>query len=115
MLAEVHIAAGKFDLAHEMCVRCIKYNKSCARAWEHMGAIMEREQSYANAAENYENAWRHDNEAVCRVGYKLAFNLLKCKEYVRAIDVCHKVLAQDADYPKIRHDVLEKAWQGLRP
>lgn len=49
------------------------------------------------------------------MGYKLAFNLLKCKEYVRAIDVCHKVLAQDADYPKIRHDVLEKAWQGLRP
>ena len=69
----------------------------------------------ANAAENYENAWKHDNEAVARVGYKLAFNLLKCKEYVKAIDVCHKVLAQDADYPKIRNDVLEKAWQGLRP
>lgn len=115
MLAEVHIQAGKFDLAHEMCVRCIKYNKSCARAWEHMGAIMEREQSYANAAENYENAWKHDNEAVSRVGYKLAFNLLKCKDYVRAIDVCHKVLAVDNEYPKIRQEVLEKAWQGLRP
>ena len=115
MLAEVHIQAGKFDLAHEMCVRCIKYNKSCARAWEHMGAIMEREQSYANAAENYENAWKHDNEAVSRVGYKLAFNLLKCKDYVRAIDVCHKVLAVDSEYPKIRQEVLEKAWAGLRP
>jgi tetratricopeptide repeat protein 21B len=34
---------------------------------------------------------------------------------VDAIDVCHKVLQQFPDYPKIRKDVLEKARQALKP
>ena len=38
----------------------------------------------------------------------------KSKRYVEAIDVCHKVLSQYPDYPKIRKDVLEKARQALR-
>jgi tetratricopeptide repeat protein 21B len=50
-----------------------------------------------------------------QVGYKLAFNYLKAKRYVDAIDVCHKVIKAFPEYPKIRKDILEKARIGLRP
>lgn len=49
---------GKYDLAQELCKRCLKYNKSCSRALEHMGHIMEREQAYQDAADYYEKAWK---------------------------------------------------------
>ncbi len=52
---------------------------------------MEREQSYKDAADHYELAWRHEACSSAGVGYKLAFNYLKAKRFVEAIDVCHKV------------------------
>jgi Tfp pilus assembly protein PilF len=58
---------GKFDLAQDLCQKCLKYNKSCAKAWEMMGAIMEREQSYKDAADHYEKAWKHENQASAQV------------------------------------------------
>lgn len=70
---------------------------------------------HQDAAAHYENAWKYENEASAAVGYKLSFNYLKAKKYVDAIDVCHKVLTQFPDYPKIRKDVLEKSRQALRP
>ena len=47
-------------------------------------------------------------------GYKLAFNHLKAKKYVEAIDVCHKVLEKHPSYPKIRREILDKARLSLR-
>jgi len=114
MLSDVYIGGGKYDLAEELCKRCLQSNKSCAKAWEFLGVVKEKEMSYRDAASHYENAWKHENEASAAVGYKLSFNYLKAKKYVDAIDVCHKVLKQYPDYPKIRKDVLEKARQALR-
>ncbi|GFH29125.1 tetratricopeptide repeat protein 21B [Haematococcus lacustris] len=76
---------------------------------------MEREQAYKDAAEHYEAAWKHESQASAAVGYKLAFNYLKAKRFVEAIDVCHKVIKAFPDYPRIRKDILEKARQGLKP
>ena len=115
MLADVYIGGGKYDLAEELWRRCLASNKSCAKAWEFLGVVKEKEMSYKDAASHYENAWKYENEASAAVGYKLSFNYLKAKKYVDAIDVCHKVLQQFPDYPKIRKDVLEKARQALRP
>lgn len=58
LLADIHIQGGKFDLAQDLCKRCLKYNKSCGKAWESLGQIMEREQSYQDAAHHYEQAWK---------------------------------------------------------
>merc|ERR1711988_1483744 len=115
MLSDVYIAGGKYDLAEELCRRCLASNKSCAKAWEFLGIVKEQELSYKDAASHYENAWKYENEASAAVGYKLSFNYLKAKKYVDAIDVCHKVLTLYPDYPKIGKDVLEKACQSLRP
>ncbi|KAK9829513.1 hypothetical protein WJX72_006291 [[Myrmecia] bisecta] len=115
LLADIHIQGGKFDLAQELCKKCLKHNASCAKAWESLGAILEREQAYKDAAEQYEHAWRHESEASPAIGYKLAFNYLKARRFVDAIDVCHKVLKAYPEYPKIRKDILDKARANLRP
>ncbi|KXZ45770.1 hypothetical protein GPECTOR_50g563 [Gonium pectorale] len=115
LLADIHIQGGKYDLAQDLCQKCLKYNKSCAKAWEIMGQIMEREQAYKDAADHYENAWKHENQASAQVGFKLAFNYLKAKRFVEAVDVCHKVIKAFPDYPKIRKEILEKARMGLKP
>lgn len=37
--------------------------QSCCKAYEYMGFIMEREQSYKDAATNYELAWKYSHHA----------------------------------------------------
>jgi len=115
LLADIHIQGGKYDLAQDLLKKCLTANKSCCRAWELMGLIYEKEQSYRDAADCYENAWRLVNESAPDIGYKLAFNYLKAKRFVNAIDVTQKVLASTPQYPRIRKDILEKARSALRP
>lgn len=114
LLADIYIQSGKYDLAGQLCHLAKDYNRSCCKAWELVGLIYEREQSYKDAAQNYEKAWELCNQANPAVGYRLAFNYLKAKRYVEAINVCNVVLEKSPDYPKIRKEVLEKAWQSLR-
>ena len=113
ILADLYIGGGKYDLAEELCRRCLGANKSCAKAWEFLGYVKEKEMSYKDAASHYESAWRLATEREASLGYKLSFNYLKAKKYVDAIDVCHKVLEHFPDYKGIRKDVLEKARQAL--
>ncbi|XP_020826210.1 tetratricopeptide repeat protein 21A isoform X1 [Phascolarctos cinereus] len=115
LLADVYCQSGKFDIASELLRRCVQYNKSCCKAYEYMGLIMEKEQSYKDAASNYELAWKYGNRANPSIGFKLAFNYLKDKRFVEAIEVCHSVLKEHPNYPKIREDILEKAQGSLRP
>jgi len=56
-----------------------------------MGFIMEKEQSFKSAADNYEMAWKYGNKNNPHIGYKLGFNYLKAKRYVDAIDIAHHV------------------------
>ncbi|XP_049726818.1 tetratricopeptide repeat protein 21A isoform X1 [Elephas maximus indicus] len=114
LLADIYCQSGKFDLASELLQRCVQYNKSCSKAYEYMGFIMEKEQSYKDAATNYELAWKYSHHAHPSVGFKLAFNYLKDKRFVEAVEVCHSVLQEYPNYPKIREEILEKAQGSLR-
>ncbi|XP_068876877.1 tetratricopeptide repeat protein 21B isoform X2 [Aphelocoma coerulescens] len=114
LLADIYIQSAKYDMAGELLKRCLRHNRSCCKAYEYMGYIMEKEQAYKDAAINYEIAWKYGNQTNPTVGYKLAFNYLKGKRYVDAIDVCHKVLKAHPDYPKIRKEILDKARASLR-
>uniref|UniRef100_A0A8C8SR38 Tetratricopeptide repeat domain 21A n=1 Tax=Pelusios castaneus TaxID=367368 RepID=A0A8C8SR38_9SAUR len=114
LLSDVYCKSGKYDLATEQLKRCLQYNKSCSKAYEYLGFIMEKEQAYKDAAANYELAWKYSNQANPAVGFKLAFNYLKDKKYVEAIEVCHDVLKICPSYPKIREEILEKAQAALR-
>nr|XP_036870432.1 tetratricopeptide repeat protein 21A isoform X2 [Manis javanica] len=115
LLADIYCQGSKFDLASELLRRCVHYNKSCYRAYEYMGFITEKELSYVDAAANYELAWKYSHHANPGIGFKLAFNYLKGKRFVEAIEVCHHVLTKYPDYPKIREEILEKARRSLRP
>eukprot|EP00736_Rhodelphis_marinus_P011266 Rmarinus@m.19544 len=114
LLSDIYVNNGKYDLAQELCKRCLNKNRMCSKAAEYMGLIMEKEQAYRDAADYYEQAWRFENESSASVGYKLAFNYLKAKRFVSAIDVCNKVLAIHPRYPKIQKEILEKARMSLR-
>jgi tetratricopeptide repeat protein 21B len=114
LLADIYIQSAKYDLACSLCHLAKEHNRSCGKAWEQIGLIYEREQSYRDAAVNYEKAWEFCNQSNPAVGYRLAFNYLKAKRYVEAITVCNVVLEKHPDYPKIRKEVLEKAWVNLR-
>ncbi|XP_004412157.1 PREDICTED: tetratricopeptide repeat protein 21A isoform X2 [Odobenus rosmarus divergens] len=115
LLADLYCQGGKFDLATELLRRCVQYNKSCCKAYEYMGFIMEKEQSYRDAATNYELAWQYSHHANPAIGFKLAFNYLKDKRFVEAIEICHHVLREHPNYPQIREEILEKAQGSLRP
>ncbi|KAM9307487.1 tetratricopeptide repeat protein 21A [Gastrophryne carolinensis] len=115
LLADIYIKSGKYDIATELLKRCLSYNRSCCKAYEYLGFIMEKEQSYKDAAENYRLAWLYSSQSSPTVGFKLAFNYLKDKKYADAIDICHKVLRDHPTYPKMRKDILEKAQTSLKP
>ena len=68
-----------------------------------------------DAAEHYERSWKFSAESSPAVGFRLAFNYLKAKRFVEAIDVCQKVLKEHPAYPKIQKDILEKARMSIRP
>ncbi|KND02289.1 uncharacterized protein SPPG_02764 [Spizellomyces punctatus DAOM BR117] len=114
LLADIYIQGGKYDLATDLLKRCLSQNRSCAKASEYLGFIMEKEASFKDAADHYEIAWQLDREANPAMGYKLAFNYMKAKKHVEAIDVCHKVLKLYPDYPKMRKEILDKARASLR-
>mmetsp|Transcript_60950 Transcript_60950/g.108295 ORF Transcript_60950/g.108295 Transcript_60950/m.108295 type:complete len:1353 (-) Transcript_60950:75-4133(-) len=114
LLAEIYIQSSKYDLASSLCHIAKDHNRSCGKAWEQLGLIYEKEQAYKDAASHYEKAWEFTNETSPAVGYRLAFNYLKAKRYVPAINICQAVLHISENYPKIKKDVLEKARGLLR-
>ncbi|XP_020661983.3 tetratricopeptide repeat protein 21A [Pogona vitticeps] len=115
LLSDIYCGIGKYDLAIDQVKRCLRYNKSCTKAYECLGFIAEKENSYKDAASNYELAWKYSNQANPAIGFKLAFNYMKDKRYVEAIDVCHDVLKACPDYPKIREEILGKAQAAIKP
>lgn len=77
--------------------------------------IAEKENNFKDAGDYFESSWKLQNQSAAAVGYKLAFNYLKAKRFVEAIDVSHKVLSQFPEYPKIKEEILVKARELLRP
>ncbi|KAK3551904.1 hypothetical protein QTP70_031550 [Hemibagrus guttatus] len=94
LLADMYIKTGKYVNADNLLDGCIRHNKSCSKAYEYKGFIMENDQRYKDAAEQYELAWKCSYCIDPAIGYRLAFNYLKYKNYTQAIDVCHQISLQ---------------------
>lgn len=114
LLADVYIQSNKYDMAQELLERVLKHNKSCSKAYELSGYIAEKESNYKAAAASYDAAWRHTGKTKPNIGYKLAYNYMKVKNYAEAIDVCQQVLKTHPDYPSIKKDILDKCRNNLR-
>uniref|UniRef100_A0A8C5BGI6 Tetratricopeptide repeat domain 21B n=1 Tax=Gadus morhua TaxID=8049 RepID=A0A8C5BGI6_GADMO len=63
LLADIYIHSGKYDMAGELLKRCLRHNKSCCKAYEYLGFILEKEQAFRDAALNYELAWKYGNQS----------------------------------------------------
>lgn len=114
LLADIYIQGGKYDLATELLKKVTAVNLSCSKAWEYLGFIMEKEQSYQDAAEYYAKCWKLQRKSNPSIGFKLAFNYLKAKRYTDAIDISHLVLKTEPNYPKIKSEILDKSRAALR-
>ena len=115
LLATTYIGRKKIDLALDLCKRCLFYNKSCKKAWELMGSIMEGKSNYSEAIHCYRQSWKLDqNEMSLRMGSRLALLYLKTKQFSNAIDISTKVIEHSPEYPHMT-DVLEKCVLSLRP
>ncbi len=114
LLADIYIQGGKYDLASELLKKVTAVNQSNSKAWEYLGFIMEKEQSFQDAADYYYKCWKLKRRSDPAIGFKLAFNYLKAKRYMDAIDVSHSVLKVEPNYPKIRGEILEKSRLALR-
>ncbi|XP_051538517.1 tetratricopeptide repeat protein 21B [Myxocyprinus asiaticus] len=115
LLADMYIKMGKYPQVDKLLDICTRQNKSCSKAYEYQGFMMENEQRFSDAALQYELAWKYSNRVDPAIGFRLAFNHLKCKNYTQAIDVCHQVLQHYPDYPQIQTEVLTRAQISLRP
>ena len=63
-------------MAQELLKRCVQHNKACCKAYEYLGFIMEKEQSYKDAAMKYEASWKYGNKNNPNIGEEiLAFQL----------------------------------------
>jgi tetratricopeptide repeat protein 21B len=114
LLAKSYVDKSKYNLAQEICQRCLAHNRSSAQTWEILGLIYEKSSDYEHASECYEKAWKLEFELSAAVGFKLAFSYLKSQRYIDCIDVCETVLTQYPDYPRIREEILKKACQDIR-
>ncbi|PHJ22416.1 tetratricopeptide repeat-containing protein [Cystoisospora suis] len=115
LLAELYIQSGKLDSAMPLLSLSCDRNRGCARAWELLGIISEKRGHHEQASGYYAKAWALSQQRDLSVGFRLAENLLQSKQPVKAITICHLVLRQRPDFPRIRKAVLEKARRDLRP
>ena len=47
-------------------------------------------------------------------GYRLAFNYLRAHRFVDAMLVCHRILEQYPQYPRIQKEILDKARAAVK-
>lgn len=115
LLAHIDAESGDLTTAQATLQYLLEVNKSCGAAWDALGMLYERQHKHRDASGCYERAWELVKEADPAVGYKLGFNYLRGNDPVRAIDVCQRVLAHHATYPRIESDVMDVAYSMLRP
>ncbi|KRY12374.1 Tetratricopeptide repeat protein 21B [Trichinella patagoniensis] len=114
LLANTYMNQGKMDAASEILKICMQHNASCIKALEYLSLINEKQQKWAEAVSNLETAWTICKHRHPAIGYRLAYIYLKAKRYVDAVDTCHVVLNNFPDFPRIKHDILDKARLSFR-
>uniref|UniRef100_A0A0R3RUA2 Tetratricopeptide repeat protein 21B n=1 Tax=Elaeophora elaphi TaxID=1147741 RepID=A0A0R3RUA2_9BILA len=114
LLVDIYINQGKNEQASNILRTVLQHNASSLKAFEYKGYICEKEQKWNEAAANYEEAWRLSKCKNPTVGYKLAYNYLKCRKPFECIEICHRVLELYPNYPRIKREIMDKARASIR-
>ncbi|KJH52758.1 tetratricopeptide repeat protein [Dictyocaulus viviparus] len=114
LLADLYISQNKSEQANSILRTVLQHNASSIKAFEFLGYLREKEQKFSDAAANYDDAWKLSRMRNPAIGYKLAYNLLKCRRLFDCIEVCHQVLKSYPTYPKIKKEIMDKARLSIR-
>jgi len=114
-VAEFLMGANKPDLAEKELRRCLKYNQSCAKAYELLGSLSEKKNDFQEAVSYYNKAWEVSEFRDCSIGFRLASLYFKYKDYMNAIIIGKKVLNLNSAYPKIKEEIIDKARELVKP
>lgn len=66
----------------------VVFSQSCSKAYEYRGYIMEKEQSFRDAAFNYEMAWKYGNQTNPTIGKLKSSSITKDKEHKNIFLIC---------------------------
>lgn len=109
------ISVDKVDLAERELERCLKYNKSSAKALELLGSVAEKKGDFNGALDMFNKSWSVSEQKDCALGYRIAGLYFKYKDYANALIIARKVLAVNPNYPKIKEEILDKARDFMKP
>lgn len=109
LMADIYLQSNKSDAARTYIEKCLSNNRSSIRAFELLAFACERENSLPDAVEYYKTAFDLCLRKNPVIGYKLAYNCLKMKQYSMAVDVGREVLDLYPDYPKVEQEIVKKA------
>lgn len=123
LLAELYIDTTKYDTAIQLCESVIKYNKSNISTYELLGGIYEKQVQYESAVQSYSVCWNNNNHSLTphntqssNIGYKLAYNLFKCKRYIETCVICQQLIVIQPDITaKLKKEIWNKARAEIRP
>ncbi|CAI5445648.1 unnamed protein product [Caenorhabditis angaria] len=114
LLADLYISQNKHEQAAKALESILQHNASSLKAFEFFAHLKEKDQKFAEAYKFYEKAWMISRQTNSAIGYKLAWNYLKCKKFFSCIEICHRVLEKEPNYPKIKKEIMDKARAQIR-
>lgn len=116
------IHAKMYDKAESILKKCLKINKSSMKALEMLGQLYERQENFENAAKFYNHAWDISEKRDCQIGYRIASLQLKGQNWIKSISIAKQVflsykinsysfqvLSINAQFPKIKEEIIKKA------
>jgi tetratricopeptide repeat protein 21B len=112
--ADLHLEAGKPELAHKLCIAVRNLNRSSARAYEMLGIIADKNGSYSEAGNLFSLASKCGGD-IPSISAQQSAACLKSGKLVSAIQSCLRVLESDKTRNlNIRKEILEKARSALK-
>ena len=118
---KVEPGCADYDLARDLCNRCLDCNQSCAYAWELLGHIHQEQGEYHDAVQSFRKSWdtfmighqRRRNSL--SLGWKMATICMKVGELEEAIDVATQLCDLYPEYSmQIEREILSNCFLNLR-
>lgn len=108
LLAGIYVGHSKWEAAQSLVEKVLTHNKSSVCAHILNGIVAEKMQMHQNAAKCFQSAWKICGHSKSYVGYRLAYNYMKDRNFSEAMEICHQVLAQHEDFHVICKDILDR-------
>jgi len=137
LMAELYFQSGKTNICVDLVNKVLVYNKSSIKGLELLSAVAEKEQKYGilihfiihykhnyitktfysnldDAVDYYKRAWALSGQKYFKIGYKLAVNLYKLRQFTKSVEICFDLNPSNPDQVKLKKNIMDKARLSLR-